>query len=88
LVGMSAWVEYSYWTCENNIIKTDPSILADSIKIVGAKHCIMSTDFGQNDNPPAPVGFKAFIGAMLLNGIPENDIELMVKTNPAKLLGL
>jgi hypothetical protein len=88
LVGMGAWVEYSYWTCENNIIKTDSSILAESIKIVGAKHCIMSTDFGQNDNPPAPEGFKAFMAAMLRNGIPERDVEVMVKTNPAKLLGL
>ena len=88
LVDMGAWVEYSYWTCENNIIKTDPKILADSIKKVGAQHCILSTDFGQADNPPAPEGFRAFMGAMLKNGIPEKDIEIMVKTNPSDLLGL
>jgi hypothetical protein len=88
LVGMGAWVEYSYWTCENNIVKSDPKILADSIKKVGAQHCILSTDFGQADNPPAPEGFKAFMGAMLKNGIPEKDIAVMVKTNPAKLLGI
>jgi hypothetical protein len=88
LIGMGAWVEYSYWTCENNIIKTDPKILADSIKKVGAQHCVLSTDFGQADNPPAPEGFRAFMGAMLKNGISEKDIEIMVKTNPAKLLGI
>jgi hypothetical protein len=88
LVSMGAWVEYSYWTCENNIIKTDPKILADSIKKVGAQHCVLSTDFGQADNPPAPEGFRAFMGAMLKNGIPEKDIEIMVKTNPSNLLGL
>jgi hypothetical protein len=88
LVKMGAVAEYSYWTCRNNIDSYDPKILADSIKIVGAAHCIMSTDFGQADNPPAPEGLKLFITAMLRNGIPEKDIGLMVKTNPAKLLGL
>ena len=86
LVKMGAIAEYSFWTCQNNINSTDPSILADSIKLVGAEHCIMSTDFGQIDNPPAPEGMKLFIAAMLKNGIPEKDIETMVKKNPAKLL--
>jgi microsomal dipeptidase-like Zn-dependent dipeptidase len=86
LVKMGATAEYSFWTCQNNINSTDPSILADSIKLVGAEHCIMSTDFGQIDNPPAPEGLKLFIAAMLKNGIPEKDIETMVKKNPAKLL--
>ena len=88
LTKMGAWIEYSYWTCENNISKTSPAILADSIKQVGAEHCIMSTDFGQADNPPAPEGFRAFMAAMLENGISEKDVEIMVKTNPAKLLGI
>jgi len=86
LVKMGAYAEYSFWTCRNNINSTDPKILADSIKLVGAAHCIMSTDFGQNDNPPAPEGLKLFIRAMLQNGIKEQDIETMVKRNPAKLL--
>jgi hypothetical protein len=86
LVKMGAIAEYSFWTCQNNINSTDPSILADSIKLVGAENCIMSTDFGQIDNPPAPEGLKLFIAAMLKNGIPEKDIEIMVKKNPAKLL--
>ena len=88
LAQMGCIIEYSYWTCENNIAKTDPSLLAESIKQVGVKHCLLSTDFGQNDNPPAPDGLQAFISTMLQNGLTEKDIELMVKTNPAKLLGL
>jgi len=88
LADMGAMIEYSYWTCQNNIIKSDPKILADSIKLVGAGRCIMSTDFGQADNPPAPEGFRAFMRDMLKNGISEKDIEIMVKKNPAKLLGL
>ena len=88
LTGMGAVAEYSFWTCRNNISSTDPEILADSIKRVGAERCIMTTDFGQADNPPAPEGMKLFIRAMLENGIPEKEIEIMVKQNPARLLGI
>ena len=88
LSKMGAFIEYSYWTCQNNIYTTHPSILADSIKLVGAEHCIMTTDFGQIDNPPAPQGLKLFIAAMLENGIPEKEIEIMVKKNPSRLLNL
>jgi len=88
LVKMGAWVEYSFWTCQNNIYVTDPRILAESMKLVGVEHCIMTTDFGQIDNPPAPEGLKLFIRAMLQNGVSEKDIEIMVKKNPAKLLKL
>lgn len=88
LAKMGAFIEYSYWTCRNNIAITDPAVLAASIKQVGAAHCILTTDFGQIDNPPAPEGLRDFIGDLLEKGIPAADIETMVKTNPAKLLGL
>jgi hypothetical protein len=88
LTKMGAYAEYSFWTCQNNINSTDPKILADSMKIVGPEHCIMSTDFGQADNPPAPEGMKIFITAMLENGISEKEIEIMAKQNPARLLNL
>lgn len=86
LVKMGAIVEYSYWTCQNAIHNSDPKYLAESINLVGAEHCIMTTDFGQIDNPPAPEGLKIFITAMLNNGVSEKDIETMVKTFPAQLL--
>jgi len=88
LAKMGAFIEYSYWTCENNIYKTAPGVLVESMKMVGAEHCIMTTDFGQIDNAPAPEGMKAFVRAMLQGGIGEKEIETMVKKNPARLLKL
>jgi len=88
LAKMGAFIEYSYWTCENNIFKVSPGLLVESIKLVGAEHCVMTTDFGQIDNPPAPEGMKAFIQVLLKGGIAEKDIETMVKKNPARLLNL
>jgi hypothetical protein len=88
LAKMGAYIEYSYWTCQNNIVKSPPRLLADSIKEVGAARSILTTDFGQADNPPAPEGLRNFISDMLQNGIAEKDIEIMVKTNPSTLLNL
>ncbi len=88
LAEMGAFIEYSYWTCENNISKTEPRLLTESMKLVGPERCIITTDFGQIDNPPAPEGMKAFIQVLLKGGIDEKGIEKMVKKNPARLLNL
>jgi microsomal dipeptidase-like Zn-dependent dipeptidase len=88
LVKMGAMVECCYWACHNNIYNTDIKVMAEAIKLIGPQHCVMGTDFGQADNPVAAEGFKMFMKAMLEQGIPEKDIEVMVKTNPAKLLKL
>jgi imidazolonepropionase-like amidohydrolase len=60
----------------------------EEIRAVGAQHCIISTDLGQCDNPPAAEGMRMFIALLLKNGITQDEIELMAKINPAKLLGL
>jgi len=57
-------------------------------KAIGAEHSIMSTDLGQSYNPPAPEGMRMFIATLLRKGLEAKEIEMMVKTNPAKLLGL
>jgi predicted TIM-barrel fold metal-dependent hydrolase len=83
-----AYIEHSFWGFMPTISNWDAKMLADSIKSTGADRCIMSSDFGQYFHPSAPEGLRLFIGTMLRKGIPEKDIEIMVKTNPAKLLGL
>jgi len=83
-----AYIEHSFWGFMPTISNWDAKMLADSIKATGAERCIMSSDFGQFFHPPAPEGLRLFIGTMLRKGVREEEIEIMVKTNPAKLLGL
>ncbi|MEE8592217.1 MAG: DUF6282 family protein, partial [Spirochaetia bacterium] len=64
-----------------------PSV-ARSIRELGAKHCIMSTDFGRYGLSTPVEGLRQFIACMLDLGISPEDIQLMVKTNPEKLLGI
>jgi hypothetical protein len=68
--------------------ETTPPVLAGRIRAVGAEHVVMATDFGQIDSPPAPEGMRWYIAQMLECGIPAEDIELMTKVNPKRLLGL
>ncbi len=68
--------------------RKDPKEYANSINEIGSEYAIMSTDMGQGYNPPAPDCLWMFIGIMLRSGVSPRDVEVMVKENPARLLGL
>jgi len=63
------------------------SILA-GIKSVGAECTVLSTDFGQPVNPSPVLGMEMYIEELLGLRVSERELELMVKVNPAQLLGI
>jgi predicted TIM-barrel fold metal-dependent hydrolase len=87
IADMGAFVEYCFVTTipEGGL---DPKEMVNAIKFVGAERCILSTDLGQVNNPAPSEGMKLMITLMLNNGLTEREIEVMVKENPARLLGL
>ena len=66
----------------------DPSVIADAIRACGAANTIMSTDSGQVINPAPVISLENFMCLMLEAGIPEEDVKLMTRDNPAKMLGI
>jgi uncharacterized protein DUF6282 len=62
--------------------------VAEAIKAVGAKSLVISSDLGQQGNMTHPDGLENAIAAMKAAGISEGDIDLMMRKNPAQLLGL
>jgi len=62
--------------------------VAQAIKEVGAKSLVVSSDLGQSANMTHPDGIEAAIAAMKKEGISDGDIDLMMRKNPARLLGL
>jgi hypothetical protein len=88
LVANGVTIEHSFWEWMPTLAGNSPQQIVDLIRILGAEHCIMSSDMGQSYNPPAPEGLRLFIATMLRKGLQEKEIELMVKTNPAKLLNM
>jgi hypothetical protein len=65
-----------------------PKQIMDSIHNEGVANCIMSTDSGLALQSPAAESMRLFISNMLWSGMAEEEITQMVKTNPARLLGI
>ncbi len=59
-----------------------------AIRTVGAAHVVLASDLGQVVNRPPPDGLRDFLGALQEAGIPAADLSAMVRTNPARVLGL
>jgi predicted metal-dependent TIM-barrel fold hydrolase len=60
----------------------------DVIRRAGPERCVMATDFGQVFNPSPVEGLRMFILSLMNQGISSEEIHIMVRKNPAKLLGL
>ena len=63
-------------------------LVADQIRKAGAQHYIFSTDFGVYTLPSPVEGMRELIACLLDLEFAEEEIELMTKSNPAKLVGL
>lgn len=62
--------------------------VAQAVKEFGAKSVVVSTDLGQSANMNHADGIEVAVAAMKKEGISDADIDMMIRKNPAKLLGL
>jgi hypothetical protein len=62
--------------------------IAQAVKEFGAKGIVVSSDLGQSANITHPDGMEVAINAMKREGLSDADIDVMVRRNPARLLGL
>lgn len=58
------------------------------IKQVGPENVVIGTDLGQWGRPTPTDAYKVMIPRMLKAGFTQAQLDLMMKTNPARLLGL
>jgi hypothetical protein len=63
-------------------------LVAQQIDEIGAKSCIICTDFGVYTLPTPVEGLRGFIACLLDLGVSQDDVSMMVKTNPERLLGV
>ena len=88
LAAKGVFIEYCFSGCMPLSLRLDPADIAAGVKALGAEHCLITTDMGQNHNPPPAEGLRICVLGLLQNGISEKEIELLIKVNPARLLGL
>ena len=85
------YVEREYASIDEGMSGADEGGIkhvAEQIQELGAKHCVICTDFGVYTLPTPVEGFREFIACLLDMGLPHEDISAMSKTNPEKILGL
>lgn len=83
LAGPNAPLAFlTHWT------QVNAKHVATAVKEIGAKSLVISSDLGQSQNMTHPDGIEAAIAAMRKENISDADIDLMMRKNPARLLGL
>jgi len=83
LAGPNAPLPFlTHWT------QVNAKNVAQAVKEIGAKSVVVSTDLGQSGNMTHPDGIESAIAAMKREGISDGDIDVMMRKNPARLLGL
>jgi len=70
------------WRC------TSIDEVVEAVREVGSEHYVLASDLGQVHNPPPPEGLRIYIMMLLERGFEPDEIRVMVKDNPEKLLGL
>jgi hypothetical protein len=72
---------------ENPTMDFGPQKIAD-IRALGPANIILSTDLGQPGRVNYAESYEMAIAVLLKEGFTQAEIDLMTKTNPARLLGL
>jgi hypothetical protein len=88
LAASGAFIEFTFIALLASEFRHDPAEMVNVMRAVGIERCIVSTDLGQSFNPLPVEGLRMFIITLLKYGVTEDEISLMIKTNPEKLLGL
>ena len=85
------YVEPEYTSIDEGM-ETAPTngvvMVARHVRELGAEQFIIATDFGVYTLPTPAEGLREFIACLLDLGIPPDDIQKLVKTNPERLLGI
>ncbi len=88
LASMGAYIEHCLHVMMPLTYRMMPRDLVDTITAIGMERCIVSTDFGQDFHPMPAEGLRMGIATLLQAGLEEVEVGMLVKDNPARLLGL
>lgn len=88
MIALGAYPEFTFLSCMPARGRTTPQQLVDGIRSLGADKCIVTSGFGQWQNPPPAEGMRMAIAALLDTGMTSDEVTLLVKSNPVQLLGV
>ncbi len=85
------YVEKEYISIDEGMpggTKVGVHTVAKQVKELGAEHFIIASDFGVYTLPTPVEGLREFIACLLDLGVSTEEIQLMVRDNPAALIGI
>ena len=86
-VQMGALIEHCFFavteSCPRKISLED---IRDQIRYVGVSSCILSSDFGQVQNPHPIEGFAYYLDKMRNLGFSDDELRIMIHDNPKVLM--
>jgi hypothetical protein len=86
-VQMGAVIEHCFFavteSCPRKIHLED---IRDQIRYVGVSSCILSSDFGQVQNPHPIEGFAYYLDKMRNLGFSDDELRIMIHDNPKALM--
>jgi hypothetical protein len=86
LAKKGVWIEHSLALFLSGACKKE--YLVEMIRGVGSEYTTLGSDLGQMTNPRPVAGIRTCVQYLLENGIKDEEIDLMLRKNPAKLVNL
>ena len=86
MASLGAYVEYTFLACMPSRATMTVSELVGAIRETGPDHCVLTTDFGQPENPPPAEGMRMAIASLLQAGLTSEEVTKVVKDNPLRLM--
>ena len=86
LADMGAYTEIVFNNLMPRLGSMDPADYVDLVHEIGAERMILGTDLAQAVDIDPAEGNRFFIATLLQFGCTDEEVELMAKTNPNKLL--
>ena len=86
MASLGAYIEYTFLACMPSRMTMTVAELADAVHDIGPDHCVLTTDFGQPENPPPAEGMRMAIASLLQAGLTSDEVTRVVKDNPLRLL--
>jgi hypothetical protein len=82
------FIEHCFITTMPMHQRLELSKIVEAIETIGTDRTVLTTDAIQAWNPPPPEVMRMYIGSLLHLGLDPESISVMIKENPAKILGL
>jgi hypothetical protein len=87
-IANGALIEFCGGTLATPAAKGKIDSFTTQIRAIGPENVILSSDLGQAGNALPPDGLAVFIEMLRKNGFSDQELDVMTRKNPAKLLGL